>query len=244
MTTVAIVAFPLANETIFARQFTANLTMANLYFGYQPIESVYWSLAIELGFYGMMAAVFALNQLRRIEVLGTIWVLISAFVFKIFPAIGAVIPWRLQAATALPWAPLFFAGILLYRMRVQGANTTRLILLAGCLAVLISRYTMGYALGSIGVFAVFTFACAGWLPFLKWKPLTILGAISYPLYLVHQSIGMRIQDAVVTRLGANAYWGLAGALICVVSLAAAVSYGVERRTQRWLRERFARNWRA
>jgi peptidoglycan/LPS O-acetylase OafA/YrhL len=121
LTTLTIVLIPQPVQSISTAQVLANFTMFNLYFGYLPIGSVYWSLAVECAFYGIMATVFALRWLPHIEALGAIWTLLSALLFTVFPSAGAMLPWRVQTMTILPYAPLFYAGILFFR-RISGGR--------------------------------------------------------------------------------------------------------------------------
>jgi peptidoglycan/LPS O-acetylase OafA/YrhL len=238
MTAAVIEMIPEPAQSISAGQIAANLTMLNLYFRSQPVEAVYWSLAIELGFYAMMATIFAVNQLHNLERLGTVWIVLSLLLLKIFPQVGAVVPWRIQAATALPWAPLFFGGILVYRIRHEGPTTIRIGLLAACLIIRAAGAPLVYTVGTAVIFALFSLAATGRATFLRLRPLQYLGAISYPLYLVHQSIGFRIQDTVVMRLGLSAIDGFVIAIASVVVLSTAVTFTVERRGQRLIRQAF------
>jgi len=241
MTTTVIILFPEPVQSISASQVVSNVTMGNLYLGWQPVETVYWSLAIELGFYAMMAVVFAMNRLRDVELYGTIWIALSLLLLKVFPAAGAMIPWRVQALTALPYAPLFFAGILIYRIRQQGPGIIRMGLFLACLVFRAAGDPLDYTIGTVIVFALFLLAATGRATFLRLKLLQFLGAISYPLYLVHQSIGFRIQDAIVTRVGMSATSGFIIAVSAVILLATFVTYTVERRGQRLIRRAFSRH---
>ena len=112
VTTVIAIMVPASAQQITIGQAVVNATMLNLYFGVESIEPVYWSLAFEIGFYALIAAVFASGLIRRIEVVGCAWVAASFILLKLFPALGEDIPWRLQAAVSLPYASLFFAGII------------------------------------------------------------------------------------------------------------------------------------
>jgi peptidoglycan/LPS O-acetylase OafA/YrhL len=240
MTTTVIVLVPEQVQSVTAGQVAANVTMMNLYIGSAPVESVYWSLAVELAFYTMMAAIFALNRLNQLELHGAIWVALSILLLNIFPDAGAMLPRRIKMAMALPWAPLFFGGILIYRIRQEGFTALRAGLLLACLIARVTVNSLDYGIGTVVIFALFLLAATGRAGFLRFKPLTALGTISYPLYLVHQSIGFRIQDAVVMRLGMSAYTGFAVALAGVIALAAIVTFTVERRGQRLIRQAFAR----
>ena len=244
ITLAVILLAPQPVQTVTAGEAVAGLTMANLFFGYEKIDPSYWSLAFELAFYALMAILLALKQLDRIEIIGAVWLLLSALLFRVFPHLGAALPWRVQLVTALPFAPLFLGGILLYRIRHAGPTIPRLVLLAACFIT----YTSGAAnlsllLGSTGMFLLFTVTACGWMPFLAVRPLVFLGTISYAVYLLHQSIGFRIQEYVVIRAGGSAWAGFAAAILSIGMLATLVTFGVERPAQPWIRDRYAK-WRA
>jgi peptidoglycan/LPS O-acetylase OafA/YrhL len=103
------------------------------------------------------------------------------------------------------------------------------------LLIRVARQSLVYATGMVIVFMLFSVAASGRASFLRWKPLTFLGSILCPLYLIHQSIGFRIQDQVLEGLGMHAFIGFAAALVAAVLLSPIVTFGVERRAQRWIR---------
>ena len=239
LTTATIVLVPAANQTITAPQVLAGATMFNAYLGFNPVETVYWSLAVELAFYTIMAGVFAAGLLNRIELLGGAWLIMSALLFTLFPNVGAMLPWRVQTASILPYTPLFLAGILLYRTRMHGWTVTRATLLAACFLVRLATFHSAEAIvGTVLIFAVFTAASLGWAGFLCWRPIVSLGAISYPLYLVHESIGYRIQWTMVMGLHASPLVGFLVALFAAITLAWAISVFIERPAQGWIRRSY------
>ena len=115
-----------------------------------------------------------------------------------------------------------------------------------------ARYTAGAALLSLALtesalagllglaFSVTVLAAArGQLRWLEARPFVWLGAISYPLYLLHENIGW----AVMLKLQAlnwTAGWACAAALILVLALSDAVSRWVERPAMRWIRALYRR----
>ena len=241
LSTATILLLPVAGQTISSRQIAAGATMANAFLGFDPVETAYWSLALELAFYAIMAGIFRLGLLPRIEWLGAIWLAVSALGFTFYPALGAMLPWRVQTALVLPYAPLFFAGIIVYRARTEGWTPLRIVLLTACVFVRLSTFRYFPSLiGTAAIFAVFIATFLGWMRFLRWRPLILLGGVSYPLYLVHGSIGYRVQYWATIDLGLSAIAGLIVALAAVVLLATAISVFVERPVQRWLRDAYRR----
>lgn len=239
LTTATIVLIPVSTQSITMLQTLAGGTMLNAYLGFNPVETVYWSLAVELAFYVIMACVFAAGLLHRIELLGGVWLVMSALLFTIFPNVGAMLPWRVQTASILPYTPLFLAGILLYRTRMQGWTLTRTALLAACFLVRLGTFQSPAAIiGTMLIFVAFTAASLDWAAFLCWRPIVSLGTISYPLYLIHESIGYRIQRAVVMGLHASPLIGFLTALAAAITLAWAISVFIERPAQGWIRRSY------
>ena len=106
------------------------------------------------------------------------------------------------------------------------------------------RFLMAAAGASAGAFVLgfgllLHLATTGWLPFLNAKPLVFLGAISYPLYLIHQNIGLVLLNA----LGAvtdSAWLRLGITVAAMIVLAWVISVCIERPSMRWVRDRMRR----
>ena len=231
---------PLPAQTIFLHQFALNLTMLEQYFGAVPIDPVYWSLTFELGFYVSIACVFACGALSKIEPIGAAWVLMSFLALKLFPSIGAHIPWRLQAATALPYAALFYSGILFYRLRRHGPSRARLVLLGLCYLEYVAFQDIKFVAILSGIYLLFALAASGKARFLTWRPLTFLGTVSYALYLTHNAIGFRLQ-LFNHALGMAPWLNLAVTLAAAILLAAAVTFAIDRPGQRLVKT-LCRRW--
>ena len=229
--------FPIASQALSLPQTIANATMIQAFIGYAPIEWAYWSLPYELSFYVLMGLLFMAGLIDRIELAGAVWLAASAILFKIFPAWGSCIPWRLQVATVLPYFPLFFAGILYFRAFRYGATMLRVILLAGCYATQIMGETASVAALHTVIFALIPLAVWVRPAALRWPPLIMLGSISYPLYLVHQSVGFRVQEWLVDD-GLSAWLSFFTAIFAVVAVAYLVSVCVEQPARRWIRDAY------
>jgi len=82
------------------------------------------------------------------------------------------------------------------------------------------------------------FAVTDHIRFLRWRPLVYLGEISYPLYLVHQRIGVNLMEALY-RHGIPAAIAIAGATAAVGVLAVVIHVTVETPGRRYLRKLLA-----
>lgn len=154
------------------------------------VDGAYWSLLEEAKFY-LVFGVFYYAAPTRIVAL-----------FAAFTAIGAVIHlmgwfadhhaliWSFKGAAhpyfMFPYSLFFLIGIAARRCSylVQAA------VLCGCLAVL-------YAIGQADFSLVAALAALGMIGVQMrnvriWRPITFIGLISYPLYLLHQNIGVAI----------------------------------------------------
>lgn len=143
----------------------------------------------------------------------------------------------LVAASVSQYAPLFGLGALLFLY----SDTGRLHPVAWLLVVLIFT-NEGLVSGWTNAAIVFGIALAFIavihfkdVPVLRHKWLLWLGAISYPLYLLHQNIGYVIINATLERLGQWPSRALAVAVVLV--LAWAVHEVVEVRFSRWAHRR-------
>ena len=189
----------------------ANLTMLQG-FAYLPlVEGVYWSLTVELAFYLCMWGLWRLRLLGRIEV-----VLLGWIALKLLWWLAPELPYRLEMLLALDYIAFFAIGIAAYRVR-EGARSwaQQLPVLAMALVVTAIAGTRGDLITFCLVTVIFIELVAGRLGFLDRKLLLWLGALSYPIYLVHQFMGY----AILARLGAI---GVPAWLALLVAIAAAL----------------------
>lgn len=218
----------------------ANLTMQPRMLFDQPyLDPVYWTLVVEMKFYALTWLVIVTRQLKRAELLLTLWLVLSAF------AVFVTIPHWLDALLIPMWAPLFGGGCILYLIRSRGATRRRLITFAASVVLSMYwtlqyqiKYTHSTTFGTqlivlaviLGISVVFLLlAMRKWsLP--KTRLWLWLGCLTYPLYLTHATAG----HLVWTRLGGDEWprmWLVLG-LVLIVSIVMAVL--IERRLCRAL----------
>ena len=218
---------PMAAQPVTLKQYLVNLTMLEQFLGVPPLDTVYWSLTYELGFYFCIGVIFSLGATRRIELIGFLWVLASFIALKAVPAIGAHIPWRFQALVALPYAALFFSGILFYRVWSGGATPMRIALLLFCYLEYVAFQSPRFAAIITFIYLLFALCVWGRMRFLTWKPFVVLGWMSYPLYLTHNAIGFRIQSLNLA-LGLPPVANLIVTMLAALAVAAAVTFLIDR----------------
>jgi peptidoglycan/LPS O-acetylase OafA/YrhL len=237
LTSIVAIVFPFPIQSVDFLQVLANLTMAQDYFAVPSIEGVYWSLAFELGFYSLIALVFVLGLTQKIELLGAGWLALSFVVFHVFPSFGAIFPYRLQLITILPHAGLFFAGIIFYRMRSDGITPSRIALLLLCYIDRIWNSDFVTFAIMTGIFSVFSLCVLGYGRVFASRPLVYLGTISYPLYLLHGSIGFRVQ-LLNAELGLPPAVNLILTIVFAIGLASAATFLVEQPANRLIRNSY------
>ncbi len=241
--TFAVVAwFGLPGQEVTLRDAMLNLTMTPALLGAEQVDGAYWSLQAELIFYLNMLVLHRLGLFRQPlhAVLG--WVALSALAAGV--AAAAATGWlptaagqvsKLTTLASLRYFPLFGVGILLYAWRtgrLDGRQTAIGVVL--CVVGVAIHHGLGAAAIAIGLSALLAAAVNGRLPVLCAPGLVFFGALSYPLYLVHQNIGYIVmRGAESAGLGPNL--GLAMALVVAFALAYALHRLVERPSLTWLR---------
>ncbi|MFT3735376.1 MAG: acyltransferase [Rhodocyclaceae bacterium] len=212
-----------------------NMTMFAHWLGLKFVDDAYWSLAVELHFYIHVWLVLRFKALRWLEPLLGAWLLVSLinWLRPMYPV---------ELWLNAKWAPFFAAGCVLFRLRSEGWSKSRgALLLASWLlatayALVESRRSLTAALPFNPVvvaalvslmFATMTAITQGWLrvPASRW--ITLAGALTYPVYLLHENIGYVLHAALRSATG-NAWLALAGVIAIVLGTAWLIHRGVER----------------
>lgn len=182
-------ALGLPGRTVTPLEALANTVMLHGLAGVRHVDGVYWTLEVELLFYGLMLCTFAAGLIARIHlVLIGLLVLSMLAGFADAPRLPGIVR-RLLILDHIAW---FVLGICVFlRTHPRSASDHAKALWLGGMALLCIGLTGGVALAAIGgVLVCLVWAAAsGYLPWLRLRPLVWLGAISYPLYLVHQNVG-------------------------------------------------------
>ncbi|MEU8798833.1 acyltransferase [Spirillospora sp. NPDC048819] len=218
-----------------------NLTMLQGGLGVGNVDAVYWTLWVELHFYVLVAVLAGIGITYR-----------SCLIFMAAWMFGGLFADQadhelLQAMLVPTWSPYFIAGMALYLIHRFGPT----LLLWGYVAV---SYLMALRWGAwraetvfrgadevvvsaviTGIFVVMILVATGRLRRLRWSGLTVLGALTYPLYLVHSQLALPLLDALYPAVDR---WAALGAVVAASLLAAyAVHRLVERPGAAWMRRR-------
>ena len=237
--TWSVVSFaPLQGPAATPGEVLLNLTMLAEPLHAPYVDSVYWSLVIELVFYTIMLGAFLAGWLRRVERIVLPWLLLQLAASAGAELLHMKIPKIFAALLLLKYAHLFLPGILFHRLRFDGPTRARIALLVCCLATQFAIQGMWAGLFATVFFALFAALATRRLSWIAVRPLVFLGTISYSLYLVHQNIGY-----VILRALQNAPLPLGIAVACavVISLSAVLTFTIEKPALRLCRELYNRH---
>ncbi|MEM7301672.1 MAG: acyltransferase [Pseudomonadota bacterium] len=212
----------------------ANLTFLPQLFGQTFTDGVYWSIVVELIFYGWVALLAYFGVLQR-WFLPTVSAWLSIAILNEFVIQNEII----EHLFLTPHAGYFIAGMLLYRRMIarQGEPLDWIYLvlaIAHCVVFEMRRgipfaenaetqlELLSVALATLCVFAMFALTLKITVPDNLIRYTTLLGAISYPLYLVHQNIGYMILNQVDGLLPEY------GSLLVAISLTVGLAWLITR----------------
>ncbi len=199
LTFLSIVLFASDVMQVSFSQYLWNLTMGSEFVGVKNIDPVYWTLQIELKFYFWIVLILFFNKIKYIETFIIIWLAFS--VLEVYH-----IAHEFTHFAFIPeWAPYFSAGALFYTIQTKGINLKRvgLLIIAYFLSmhfalqgaeersqlygtefspiITLSLITCFYALFTLIIMCKTKRLYHPWF--------SLLGATSYPLYLIHQKLG-------------------------------------------------------
>ncbi|MGH8464746.1 MAG: acyltransferase family protein, partial [Pseudomonas sp.] len=229
-----------------------NLGMIPEALGAAPVDGVYWTLAVELHFY-LLVGLYLLILQRHVSIermLG-IWLVLLCIL-----APTQAGRYLLRTAVLADAGAFFIAGCLFYRVWSQGWTRARILLLVlawGCTLIVAHRGALSISEEYHTVvlpwlvcamitacFVIFAVLCMQrkWFGFGGGLAI-VLGALTYPLYLVHQNIGYVLINRLAPAFGQ--WLALVAAIAGVMGIAWLLHRCVERpfngRLRRWLEPR-------
>ena len=158
-------------------QVLLHLGYLNAFFGYAWINTAYWTLAIEFQYYLLMAFAFPLLGHRRAQqrLLGIVCLCALPYVFA-------------SERLVFHYLGLFALGVATFQwQRAMLSKTRYLVLIAAITGTNLA--TLGPVVSGVGATTALLIAFIRHAP---WRPLTVLGTLSYSLYLVHAPLGERV----------------------------------------------------
>lgn len=174
-------------------QYLTNLTLLHRQLSQPHLDGVYWTLTIELRFYLLIGVFIWLKKLEKLPVFLNLWLLVCAFSLAT----------KENPSKLLYWGAYFIAGAYFYYIYKYGLTLKRIIPLS--IALFCSLYqaydytkddlsqptAMAIILMAYCLFAAIIFYTSSWQPNPIFTKITVIaGAMTYPLYLVHQNAGI------------------------------------------------------
>jgi peptidoglycan/LPS O-acetylase OafA/YrhL len=220
-----------------------NLTMTQEVFDIVNVQGAFWTLWIELKFY-LLIGVFILVGMTRRRVLA------FAVLWPLLGQIATATHSRFLVSLLIPtYAPYFAAGILLFLLFRERHDVATWLAL-GLSWILCVRQGAAYAhraselthatvepavvtaIVTLSLLAVLV-CSTGAVARVRWRWLTVGGALTYPLYLVHGQLGFFVIDTLHEHVSAYVVLLIAG--VSSMVLAYLIHRLVERPTAPWLR---------
>jgi peptidoglycan/LPS O-acetylase OafA/YrhL len=215
----------------------ANLTMFPADLHHKAADGAYWSLAVEIKFYFVVAIAYAFLR-------GQFWIGILAAA-----AVGLALyeGGHRESFFLVPYAPFFLMGMAIWFGLFERMNLPAVVLaLSSALAYFSFRHDYEiphlpaylphvYILISVAAF-VAVLAQAGRFRF--W-PLSGVGKVSYSLYLIHQNVGVII-IASLTAMGLGDVPAFLGAFGVCLAAATAMFVYIEQPGQRFVLRTYRR----
>jgi len=225
---------PQLGRSLSVTQIGINLTMLQTPLRVDHVDGVYWTLWVELVFYLFIVIVMAMN-------LGDNFVTLCIFLWPIFGLVVTLLaPTFVSSGLGARYAAFFAAGMSLYLIHKHGHRV--ILWLAFAVNAIMGTYlvTLNSTETSVAdrldkiVVAAVLLICFGLVALATVTPwrargakwMTIAGALTYPLYLIHQYWGWWI-IGLLAPIGGR-WVALAGAILVVILLAFAIERWVER----------------
>ncbi|MFY0732312.1 acyltransferase family protein [Pseudomonas sp. NFX15] len=215
-------------------QYIANMTLLGNFLNVAPIDGVYWSLFVEIKFYLLIAILLGFKKIEKIETCLVLWLLVAAVAeISAFEAMRSVL--------VTDYAAYFIAGATFYIVWAKGLSKTRILLLIGSLALacytaiawaalIESKYSTEFDPLIVCTTITLFFVMFGLIVSnntvgigtVNW---TALGALTYPLYLLHQMIGFMAFNIAYPAVNPHVLlWG-------TVALMIAASYFIHKKIE-------------
>jgi peptidoglycan/LPS O-acetylase OafA/YrhL len=255
LTFLAILLIGDSRHTATMAQYLSNMTMLSSFGFMQKIAAIpyidgsYWSLAVEMRFYAFVSLVLLFRQIHRAELFLTGWLLITI-------AVDLLQLTHLRGFLIADYSAYFIAGAMLFQVWSRGFSPLRIVVVLGAWALALyqawlalPKYETTFSTNIsapivLSLLSAF-FAIMGliatkktsWLGRRNWMT---VGALTYPLYLLHQVVGYLIINHVYPHV--NAHIVLLGTLLLMLGIAYLVNVLVEQRYAALFKHSLTRWW--
>ena len=225
------------------KQYLINMTMLNELVKVPSIDGSYWSLFVEMRFYALVAIVLALRKINKSQFFLMLW--LAASIILEFVPIS-----KLSYLLLVDYSAYFIAGSTFFLIWSQGVSVSRIVMVALCLGDAIfnainrleefdshfntdmSRSVVaGIIISFFIVMLKISLRKTGRWGHSRWH---LAGALTYPLYLLHQNIGYMIFNFAYPAV--NPYILFFGSIIVLICAAYVVHIFFEKKLSFQLKE--------
>jgi peptidoglycan/LPS O-acetylase OafA/YrhL len=236
MTFAAIIAIGTPRFEATVGEYLVNMTMLSGFFGVPSIDGAYWSLFVEMKFYVLVGVVLLIGRIHQVQPLLIAWLALSV-ALEIHPSR------ILRYFLIVDYSAYFIAGATYFLMWSRGVSPTRICIVLVCWGLAMfqavnflpgfeKQYSTGMsAYVTCGIVTVFflsmvlvSLRLTGVLGRQRWL---LAGALTYPLYLLHENIGFMVFNLAYPAV--NPHVLLWGTVAAVLAAAYAVHMLVEKR---------------
>lgn len=226
LTFAVIITFGAPRYYASVNQYLVNMTMLSGFFDISSIDGAYWSLFIELQFYTFVAIILIIGKIHQAQTLLLLW-LVASVALVIHPI------WKLNQLLLTSNSTYFIAGATYFLIWSKGLSQIRVAIVTVSWWLAVFQSTSIYELGwfenhyntsissyitaaiitaFFAIMMLISLRRSGLFARSRW---TLLGALTYPLYLIHQNIGFIVFNASYPAYNAHLiFWGtLVAALV-------------------------------
>lgn len=223
-------------------QYAFNMTLLSEFTPVPAIDGVYWSLAIEMKFYALVGLLLLTRQMHRAQLYLVLW-LLATFALELFPVA------RLRSLLIADYAPYFIAGAMCFLIFEKGAIPSRVLVVVAAWGLAMRdslssvaglerhfqvHFDSDVILVSVSIFfALMMLVSLRSTGFIGRRNWVVIGALTYPLYLIHQRLGYMIFNLAYPRV--NEHVVLWMTVFIMLGLAYLVNRHVERRVAKPMR---------
>lgn len=199
ITVVAALIFQNERFVIGIKDYLLNLSMISGYFKVRQVDGVYWTLLIEIKFYFLVFLLLLVKKIDHLE--AALWGWLAVSVVGLYWQL----PFHLDFFLIPIWSCYFIAGATFYLISQRGVRPHRVLMLIFSFLLCVKEAaasanrlgTFYHTQFSIPVitcvllsfFILFFLISTNKIEFSSNKRLIALGALTYPLYLIHQNVG-------------------------------------------------------